>query len=790
MKKKILASFLALTMAVGMLSGCGSKKADATMVGGSYTFHTYASALATNWNPHTWEMNSDDAVLRMITTPWVDMTIKNSENQEYQWIFCAAESVTDVTADHTDDLTKYDVTLPEGESAADQKENYVYEIKLNKDMKWENGTAINADSYIYSMKQLLDPDMQNYRANNYYSGTQQLAGASKYFFSKKENIYVVAQDLSDPSKLYIDVYDFWNADASYTDKDGNSAPQYVSVQDTVVYGENVGDAFSGEQLYTEYGQYFPDQYPLYTTEKNESFGATYDAVGFYKVDDYTVRYVYQQPVEYNYALTDFTSNFLVYEDLYEQCKDKTGDLVTSTYGTTLDKTMSYGPYKISSIQEGKQMVYVQNENWYGYQKDKDGNLYSMTDFDVDGKKVQQYATTSYVIDVMDDDAAKQAFLKGELTKWAPSAADLTTYSLSDQLYKADETYTERFFLNTNLDALKNMDTAEGNKNSVVMSNINFRKAFSLAINRSEWVGVTPGWKPAYYLINGLYYYNIYEDPTSQYRTSEPGKQAVVNLYGVEYGDGKAYKDLDAAYDSITGYNLTEAKALMATACKELVDAGVYKQGEDIKIRIAWMAGALDDAATNQCTLIETYLNAAVEGSGFGKITLEPVGNLSTRYEDVPNGKFCIGFGAWGGAAFYPFTMFRVYMDPDYAAIHEAGCWNPDKENLTLNINGEDVTMTWQAWSNATSGVGKYANADNDTKLKITALLEENYLKQYYCIPLAATTNCTMMSYQASNYTHEYNIMYDFGGLRLMRYNYNDEEWAAYVSSQNGALSYE
>ena len=61
------------------------------------------------------------------------MQVKDSENGIYQWIYLAAESVTDVTASHTADLEKYAVTLPEGVAAADVKEGYVYEIKLNKE---------------------------------------------------------------------------------------------------------------------------------------------------------------------------------------------------------------------------------------------------------------------------------------------------------------------------------------------------------------------------------------------------------------------------------------------------------------------------------------------------------------------------------------------------------------------------------------------------------------------------------------------------------------------------------
>ena len=110
---------------------------------------------------------------------------------------------------------------------------------------------------------------------------------------------------------------------------------------------------------------------------------------------------------------------------------------------------------------------------------------------------------------MTDDAAKQAFLKGEVLEWALPADEVVNYTLSDNLYKVDETYTMRFFLNTDLDALLTMDASgTGNKNSVVMSNWNFRKAFSLSIDRAEWVTATEGYKPYYSILNNLYYYDV------------------------------------------------------------------------------------------------------------------------------------------------------------------------------------------------------------------------------------------------------------------------------------------
>ncbi len=831
--KRVVSLFLAVLMLASVLAtavACGKKNPTGDKFVADdkdYTYKSYTTALGSNWNPHTWDTNADNSMLSYVSSPFVDMSILDSENGVYQWVYEMATSVTDVTKDHTDDLTKYPVDLPEGQTAADQKEGYVFEIKLNPNAKWENGEAINADSYVESFKRLLDPKMKNYRANLYYDGESAVAGGEEYYYAGSyadlevpviaelvkgdDGVYKTADgqkvwipttgalawlggnSLTDYTGAYGEQYfdmDAWAALVALADENGDvaltdEAMGYLTALISVpAWGEGPGN----EQNYIKYQKFYPE--------------CEYDAtVGMYKVDDYTIRYVNDTYIGFNYFMTSLTSTWLVYVPLYDELKDTSGELVTTKYGTSKETTMSYGTYKMDSLEDDKQVVYVRNENWYGWEKDENGNLYSFTNFLVDGEKRQQYKTTKIVITVMEEAAAKLAFLKGELTEWTPAADELSTYSLSDQLYKVDETYTMSFFFNTNYEMLKVMDESKGNVNSVVLSNETFRKAFSLAIDRAEFVTATQAYKPAFSLMNSLYYYDIYDDdkedgvdgPNTNYRNTEEAMQAIVNLYGVEYGEGKAYATLKEAHDSITGYNLTEAKKLMKEACDKLVADGIYTAGSEIKIRIGWAKGALTADDQKQLSLMNKYINAAVEGSGFGKITLEAIGNIDNRYDDVPGGEYAIGYGAWGGAAFYPFRNFQVYMDPDQYSINEAANYDPTVDTVTLKVNGEDVTMTWQAWSQSMMGTGAYATAPTSTKLSITAQLEEAFLKTYYRIPLCATTICSMLSFQCGYYTEEYNIMYGFGGLRLMNYNYDDAAWATYVAEQvaaNGQLDYQ
>ena len=771
-----------------------------------FTYYSYSSSLGNNWNPHTWETNGDSSIMSYIETPLVDMQILDSENGVYQWVYAAATYVNDVTAEHQDDLEKYEVNLPAGQSVADTTSGFVFEIGLRENMKWADGTPINADTYIYSMEQLLNPDMKNYRANLYYAGESAVAGGAAYYYQGESSFlpfdsvgmgyeeFIAAGHTDD--EVYVNMAGFWGVESP----DGTGfAPitDDTMMRDPAVPEGEDEDYVSAKYLWDNYlgpnGYYAGSGYDTAYTGTTKSYpaGVSYDdTVGCYKVDDYTIRYVNESQIDINYFFTSLTSNWLVYEPYYEAGKDTSGTLVTTDYNTKKENTMSYGPYVIDSIQPDRQIVYVQNPEWYGYQTTDSGYLYSITEYEVDGANIQRYKTTKIVIDVMTDDAAKEAFLKGELDDWAPPADEIVNYAASTQLYKVDETYTQSFFFCTGLDALKTMDASKGNQNSVVMSNVKFRKAFSLSIDRADWVLSTAGYKPAYSLMNSLYHYDIYNDPTSSYRSSEEAMQAICNLYEVEYGDGTPYATLKEAYESITGYNLTEAKQLMAEACAELVADGLYTEGQPIHIRIGYKKGALDSSDQSAVAKMNAYINAAAEGSGFGTITLEAIDNIDDRYGDVSRGEFAIGYGAWGGAAFYPFRNMQVYCDTDQYSIHEAGCWDPANTNLTINVKGEDVTMSWKDWSQALVGSGPYANEGFDVKLAVTAKMEEEYLKFYYRIPIASTTAASLLSYKMSYYTEDYNIMYGFGGLELLQYNYNDAEWADYVASQGGTLSYE
>lgn len=827
-KTSLLLTCTGAVLVLGLAACNGGGGGGGSVDPDTYTYRGYSASLATNWNPHSWETNADSGVLDYLSEGFVSLQPKDTAKGEYQWAFDMAESVTDVTKSSKSDLVKYvGMTQEEADDyvnglEAGNEGQYVYQIKLRDGLKWQDGSAINADSFINSGKLLLDPKMKNYRANNYVAGTSAIAGGFGYYYAGAKGyfdattkystfepsiygdlVFCLSGELSgktvySPSYLtsYFAEYEYtYEEILDYFEYYGGPAATDNQKLEGKTLSEIVGDPTLKAiwDADVEFWCSTPNEELTFFVTESELPEATWDTVGLYKVDDKTFNYVMETPLDRSQTLVSFTSNWLVHEKTYNDNKDTSGALTTTTYGTKVATTMSFGPYKLESLQESKQMVFVQNENWWGYTKQADGTLKSEALFEVDGKKVEQFKTTKIVIDVLDDAAAKQKFLAGELTEYSPTAAELPEYALSDALYQVDETYTMSLFFNSNLDALKEMDKSKGNTNSVVLSNTEFRKAFSLAIDRAEWVGATEAYKPAYALLNNLYYYDVWNNPQSQYRSSEPAMQAVCKLYGVEYGAGKTYATLEEAYKSITGYNLTEAQKLMKSACEALTQGGLYKAGDAITIKLGYAAGALQDAQLQQIALLNKYINAAAAGSGFGTITLEGVGNISNRYKAVPEGEYAIGYGAWGGAAFAPFGMMQLYCDPDYTSVNEIACYDPTTEELKIEFEYKGQlfsdTMTWQKWSQSMEGTGKYANADNEIKLRILATLEEGFLERFYRIPLAGSTASFLLGYQVSYLTEEYNIMYGFGGLRLMKYNYTDKGWAKYVSDHGGKIDY-
>lgn len=756
----------------------------------TYTYNDVWVAQPKNWNPHAWEMSNEDDFMNYTLAPLVYSTFTDDGGWKYE--YDAAVSVTDITATYAD-KEKYGIP-------AEAEEMYVYEIKLRPEMKWDNGDPIVADDYVYSMKMMLDPAMKNYRSNNYVSGTSEIANAAAYFNNDKAGkpVYknVGGAEVPEGAKLYVTmtmpVYFFGNKtaesyykNADHTAKftvDGVNLYEKYSASEVVEFNEAemkadlnaIALAFGdkNEEAYKEFlvyddGEVYPEM--------------PWEDVGLVKVDDYTILYILARPLKSFYMHSTLTSNWLVHKAAYEAAFTKVNELLATDYCTKMENTRSCGPYMIDSFENDKQIVLVRNPYYWAF---KDGKF---------NPENGMYRADKVVIDIVGDTGTHEGlFLSGKSDGLELSSDQIPKYRKSSQISFVEETYTLREIFATSLDSLKAKDEEKGSGKRVVLSNKNFRKALSRSLDRAKFCQeATSGFKPAYFLFNSLYYYDMANDPDSGYRKSPYAKKAVLDLYDVEYTD----ETVDAEYDKITGRDLGEAKELFQKAYDELVAAGLYTEGEEVPIEIMVTPKELSPQHIKQQDLLNQFYNEGAAGTPFeGKIKVVYESGDSDRYANLIAGKNMAIHGAWGGAAFYPFRTIQVYTNPDHTDVHESNGWDPTTETLEMTIKKADGTVvtetrTFQDWSKQINGDGVYA-ANADESLQVLSQLETGVLNTYQCIPIGTYTNASLISYKVSNAMEEYNIMYGFGGFRYLTFNYNDAEWKQFVEENNNQLNYE
>ena len=192
--KKFLAMLLALTMVLS-LAACGGDKApetsapadgtegtEAVASDATYTYNYALAEFPTNWNYHTYQTNIDAEILDYITSGFYVFDYNETKDGYAMVDGMAVGDPVDVTADY---VGQYGIV--EGDTAK------AYILNLRQDLKWEDGTPINAHDFVESAKRLLAPEAQNYRADTMYAGSVQIHNAEAYL---KQGTYAYSNMIS------------------------------------------------------------------------------------------------------------------------------------------------------------------------------------------------------------------------------------------------------------------------------------------------------------------------------------------------------------------------------------------------------------------------------------------------------------------------------------------------------------------------------------------------------------------------------------------------------------------
>lgn len=782
-----------------------------------YTYQDYTGGTTDmKWSTHTWETNEDSAILDYISAGFYTFALNSTKDGWSVVCEMASELPVDVTSEY---VGKYGIE--EGDTLK------AWKIKLNENACWEDGTPINADSYIYSYKELLDPLMKNRRADSVYAGDFQIVGAKNYFY-QGQKVFSVINSTDGENCLYAfadlvkgeDGY-YYNAEGqraafglneAYAWMGGSNALSayydagYIPTEgcwdvlsaaaDANGYAPLTDETIAALLLFTSsdvWGNETEADLAYYITFEYSYGDASWDDVGIIKTGEYEIVLISTLPIENpNYYVPyNLSGTYLVYESLWESCKsywDADGNQVTAdadniasittNYCTNVETTMSFGPYKLSYFELDKQYNLTRNDKWYGYS---------------DGKHLGQYQTDEISVQVIADHAtALMAFQAGMIDGVGLQQEDMEKYGSSDYLVYTPESYTTKLTFNTDVEALTSHETG-----SQVLANANFRKAFSLAIDRNTFCSsYTAGHLPGYGLLNTMYVYDPFSGAT--YRGTDGAMDALVQLYGLTYGEDGEYGDLEEAYEAITGYDMTAAKALMAQAYDECVSSGLYDGSSNITLEICVYNS--DEIYVKMFNFFNDALKAACVGSGFeGKVELVMKADAD-YYHTMYSGNTDIIFSTWGGAAYSPYSMLdQVYCDASDGSGNQMEYgFDTTKVMVTINVDGHEVTASlydWAAWAGAkeitlTSDDGeltlaRFGEYDADTRSAMFSKLEYAYLAFYATTPLYYRNSVSIHSQKINYGTDEYVDLVGRGGLQFVTYNYTDTEWAAVA----GTLTY-
>ncbi len=146
----------------------------------SFTYNTYMSTKPNNWNTHSWE-TSDESYIQSFTEMGLYDVILNETKNGYN-IVPEMASAMPIEADLSSlSIAEQNAIKEKYGYSGNIGEGLVWDIPLNKSAVWEDGTAINAHTYVESMQRQLDPKMVNFRADSYYASGFVIANAERYF---------------------------------------------------------------------------------------------------------------------------------------------------------------------------------------------------------------------------------------------------------------------------------------------------------------------------------------------------------------------------------------------------------------------------------------------------------------------------------------------------------------------------------------------------------------------------------------------------------------------------------
>lgn len=849
--KKLLALLLALALAIPMAGLSLAEEAEteeavelAPLTGeaGKYTYRASVSTLPSGWNPHTYQTEDDSLPLDWTTASLYEIIFNDaSRNEDGKEPFTGYVIVPEMAADYPVDVTEeVKASHPQFGIPESATTGYAWKVTLRDDLKWEDGTPIKAVDFVESLKRVLDPEKLNFRAADYYTGSYVVANAINYGMAGSYEFL----DNGDEGVQIADMVK--NEEGQYTTADGKlvfigvnyklgwtggkTLKDYVDGYGDQYFGLDTWDALLAAADGHGVAPCTDDNLALLSgvTTTNANWGETdadlfnylliankaypkdysFDNVGLYASGENELTFVFANALDGFYLMTyGMSTGYLVKTDLYDACLKETetasGSVWSSTYGTSMDTWSSYGPYKISDFQADKSIHFVKNENWYGW---TDGN-HTYVD-PVDGETYDMYQSTDLDYQyVKESNTNRQMFLAGQLASYGLQAEDYDQYRNSEYYY-ATPAETIYFLLFNGYESVIDQREAaadfDKNTTDLQMQMLeSFRRACAVSIDRERMAAtVSPSRTGGYAFVGDTYIYD--PENAGYYRDTKQAKEALVDFYSIDVNDYNG--DLDAAVAAITGYDPVAAAELFQKAYEEGLEKGYItdtdgdgKSDQTVTMVYA-MSADLNSFIEKTLAFLNDSLNGAAAGTGLeGKIAIVPSAPVGNAWSDnLRSGLMDTQLAGWSGSVLDPFSMADTWTRADSAYW---GQWyDASKYDMTVTLDdGKELTMSVRDWALCLNGTMKtvdgvdynfgYGQTSVDNRLTILAAIERHMLTAYNCVPILQNGSGALLSQQLYYVVEDYVPMMERGGVKYIKYNYDDAEWAAFVAEQGGILQY-
>ena len=766
-----------------------------------YTLREYTAQLPGQWCTILSSDSVDNDMESYMTSAFYEFNYKFDADGKivpgaYTVEYSAATKLEDVTKKYAG---KYGL-------AADAEKGQAFAMTLRNDLKWNDGTPIKAADFVYTMTQQLSPKYLFDTASNYYSGNYVIHNAENYVKQGQKGMFpaysiMKEYNVADDAKL---IYSTTNSRVAE-----NGLTPEVIVEEFGIEGMTVEkiNALNGKSLAdikkdATLNETWEALLGAWKTDPNEEldfFETEYEfpamdfsEVGYFVGDnEYELVMVIDgtlKPLDEEGNLTYeagyYFSNWpLVKKDLWEKCEDTTKTPYANSYCTSLEKSASWGPYKLTNYQDDKTYTVSRNDKWFGY---------GLPQY------AKQYQTDTIITNKIPEwDTAWLSFQNGDLDSISMDVKIASDYRTSRQAFFTPDTATG--CLNLQSLAISRTDK----RNNLLLNYDDFRKAISLALNRDDYCAKNrPSSQAALGLLNSMYYNDV--ENGKVYRDSVQAKEAILSAYGAEKVEGGwkvgtvVYKDIDEAVDAMTGYNVTLARQLMTSAYNKAKADGNYRDGE--KIILTFGVSEITANTDRTKNWFQAAFDDATKGTALeGKISIEYfIFSDKTWSEQFKKGEYDLCFGAWSNAPFNPsYLLCETQINK---AVRWAQEWDPTKVNVTVKATPDAdhkdgiYTYNLEQWRLILQGkegcpVNFKKNFSMEDQLTALGAVEAAILKEYYSVPVFSMYSASLMGYKTDYVTYEYNTFMGYGGIRYMSYNFDDTEWAAFVAEKGGTLNY-